>query len=218
MTPTSLSLIKQAGPLIWPLLIISIIGFVLFFERLFFLHKGQIKAHTFLEGIKNLLKNNRLLEALTVCEETPGPVAIITKVALLNHDKPAQDRQSQMQSVALVELPHLERRLGTLGAIAKVAPLIGFLGTLVAVLQGFYYMQINGPYASITDFSGIVSNALVTTILGLALSAVAYLGHHFLHGRVRALIHDMEWTYNEIDGFISHEWPQTKTTNRTLGE
>ena len=79
--------ISQGGPVMYPLLFISLLVFVLFIERSLFLHKGQIGTQDFLGGIKNLVRKKRLVEALTLCEDTPGPMARIMKSALLNYGK-----------------------------------------------------------------------------------------------------------------------------------
>lgn len=180
------------------LVALSIIGLILFFERLFYLHKGHIRTTQFLEGIHNLLEKKRLLEALTLCEETPGPVAVMIKVALLNHDKPEGIIRTRLQTAALVEIPGLERRIGTIGTIAKIAPLLGLLGTVLALLQGFNMMDAIGNYAHVGDFSAIVSAALITTATGLAIAAIGHLAHHFLYGRVKAIVHDMEFVANDL--------------------
>lgn len=196
----------------WPLLLLSLVGFAFFVERLFFLHKGQIRSGHFLDGIKNLLRKRRLLEALTVCEETPGPVATIVKVALLNYDQSEAKMRAEVQATALVEIPILERRVGTIAMIAKIAPLMGFLGTVMALLKAFSMMHTAGPYLPMASFSQSVTEALLTTATGLAIAIVAYLGHHFLHGRVRALVHDMEWVGNNIIQFVLRELPEEEPT------
>ncbi|MGA2052906.1 MAG: MotA/TolQ/ExbB proton channel family protein [Opitutales bacterium] len=202
-----LTLIERGGPLMWPLLVLSLLGFVFFLERTLYLHKGQIRTADFVEGIKSLVRKRRLLEALTVCEETPGPVAAVVKAALLHHREDEARLRGAIQASALVEIPALERRLGTIAVIAKVAPLIGLLGTVTALWQSFQAMQVMGPYANSKDFSGDISSALITTATGLAIAIMAYLAHHFLYGRVRALVHDMEWVGNDILVFLLTDLP-----------
>lgn len=191
----------------WPLLILSIIGLLIFLERTLYLHRGQIRSNSFLAGIKNLVRKQRLLEALTVCEETPGPVAAIVKGALLNCEEGEQQLRIAMREAALVEIPMLERRVGTLAAIAKIAPMIGLLGTVVAILQGFYSMQSAGSYVDASQFTGVIAQAMITTATGIAIAIMASLAHHFLHGRVRALVHDMEWVSNDMLQFLLHDLP-----------
>jgi biopolymer transport protein ExbB len=103
----------------------------------------------------------------------------------------------------------LERRLGTIAVIAKIAPLLGLLGTVLSLLQGFEFMQTNGPYADAADFSAYITSALVTTATGLTIAIMAYLAHHFLQGRVRALVHDMEWVGNDMLQFLLVDLPAT---------
>jgi len=204
-----LSLMERGGPLMWPLLFLSLLGFVFFLERTLYLHKGQIRTADFVEGIKNLVRKRRLLEALTVCEETPGPVAAVVKAALLHHREDETRLRGAIQAMALVEIPALERRLGTIGVIAKVAPILGLLGTVVALWQAFQSMEAAGPYANASSFSGEIASALITTATGLSIAVMAYLAHHFLYGRVRALVHDMEWVGNEMLVFLLVDLPST---------
>lgn len=189
----------------WALLLLSVLGFVLFVERTLYLHKGQIRSGAFLEGIKNLLEKRRLLEAITVCQETPGPVPRVVVAALRNFRRSEAEIRAAMREAALVEIPILERRVGSLAAIAKVAPLIGLLGTVVAMLTAFHLMGEAGSYADASLFSGQVARALITTAAGLAISAVAYLAHHFLSGRIRALVHDMEWACNDLLQYLAQK-------------
>lgn len=203
----SSSTLWNAGPLIWPLMILSLLGFIFFIERTVFLHRGQIKAEVFVDGLKNLLRKHRLLEALTVCEETPGPAASVAKAALLHYDKSPEQIRSAMQTAAIVEIPSLERRIGTIAAVAKVAPLLGLLGTVVAMLEGFYTMSEADSYATASSFSSLIAQALISTAAGLLIAVMAHLAYHFLHGRVRAVVHDMEWVGNELMEFLLKSLP-----------
>tara|TARA_R100000027_G_scaffold52103_2_gene40799 strand:- start:23877 stop:24548 length:672 start_codon:yes stop_codon:yes gene_type:complete len=186
------TLFRQGGPIMWPLLIISVFGFVFFIERTLFLHQGQIQVRNFVDGIQNLLRKGRLAEALAVCEETPGPIPNVVKAALLHYDQPISRIRGAIQSAALIEIPILERRIGTIAAIARIAPILGLLGTLLAGYDAFFIFQNEGVYANPADFAGTISQALLTSIAGLSIAAMAHLAHHFLHGRLRAVVHDME--------------------------
>ncbi|MEM7790677.1 MAG: MotA/TolQ/ExbB proton channel family protein [Verrucomicrobiota bacterium] len=198
--------IVQGGPVMYPLLIVSILGFVLFIERSLFLHKGQIGRDDFLSGIKNLIAKKRLVEALTLCSDTPGPIARIVKSALLQYGKPPENIRAAIQSAALVELPSLERRIGTIAAIARIAPLLGFLGTLISALQALY--QLEASNADSARFSELLAEALITSASGIAIAVMATLAHHFLYGRVRAIVHDFEWVGHNIYEFLTTEKPE----------
>lgn len=192
--------ILQGGPVMYPLLVVSILGFVIFIERTLFLHKGHIGTENFLNGIKNLVQKKRLVEALTLCEDTPGPLARIVKSALLNYGESRESIRSSIQSAALVEIPILERRIGTIGTLARVAPMLGFLGTLISALQALYFLE--AANADSAEFSRLLAEAIITSASGLAIAVMAVLAHHFLQGRVRALVHDFEWVGLEIYEFL----------------
>lgn len=192
--------ILQGGPVMYPLLFVSLLGFVLFIERSLYLHKGQIGTEDFLSGIKNLVRKKRLVEALTLCEDTPGPMARIVKSALLHYGESRESIRAAIQSAAVVEIPTLERRIGTIAALARVAPLLGFLGTMIAALQALYALEsFNGDSGVL---SSLLAEALITSASGLAIAVMAMLAYHFLNGRVRALVHDFEWVGHDIHEFL----------------
>jgi biopolymer transport protein ExbB len=195
--------ILQGGPVMYPLLFVSLLGFVLFIERALFLHKGQIGTEDFLSGIKNLVGKKRLVEALTLCEDTPGPMARIVKSALLHYGESSASIRSAIQSAAIIEIPVLERRIGTLAALARAAPLLGFLGTVIAALQALYQLEASSGNSG--EFSRLLAEALITSASGLAIAVMATLAHHFLSGRVRALVHDFEWVGHNIHEFLTVE-------------
>ncbi|MEO6244292.1 MAG: MotA/TolQ/ExbB proton channel family protein, partial [Opitutaceae bacterium] len=132
-----LTLLTRGGPMMWVLLALALGVLVLCIERVLFLHRGQIRAKAFVDGIKNILAKRRLVEALTVCEETPGPVAAVVKAALLHAEASAESMRFHVQEAGIVEVPALERRLGAIAAIAQVAPLVGLLGTVIGMATTF---------------------------------------------------------------------------------
>ena len=208
MSVLDLNLLSKGGPVMWVLLVLGLVGLVVFAERALSLHRGQIRSTEFLAGIKNILIKRRLMEAVTVCEETPGPAAAIVKAALLHHEADESKLRLAVQEAALVELPILERRMGALAAIAQVAPLLGLLGTVLGMIRAFHSFTQGGNYATPAALSGGMWEALIASAAGLAVAVPAHLAFHFLRGRVRTLVHDMEWTGNEIIRFVLHDLRQ----------
>lgn len=192
--------------MMWVLLALALIAVVLFVERTLYLHRGQIRAKAFVDGVKNILAKRRLVEALTVCEETPGPVASVVKAALLHADEPADAMRFHVQEAATIELPALERRLGAIAAVAQVAPLLGLLGTILGMIATFQAFEKGGPYAMAGALSAGMWQALLATAGSLMLAIPAHLAHHFLTGRVRAIVRDIEWSGNEIMKFLLTEY------------
>jgi len=192
--------------MIWVLLALGLFGLVLFIERMLYLHRGQIAAKAFVDGLKNILAKRRLVEALTVCEETPGPVAAVVKAALLHADDGYESMRFHVQEAAVIELPALERRLGSIAAIAQVAPLVGLLGTVLGMTVTFLAFEKGGNYATAAALSGGMWQALLATAGSLMLAIPAHLAHHFLNGRVRAIVRDIEWSGNEIMKYLVTEY------------
>ena len=187
------------------LLGLGLLGLMLFIERTLYLHRGQIRAKAFIEGLKNILAKRRLVEALTVCEETPGPVAAVVKAALLHADDDADAMRFHVQEAAVIELPGIERRLGSIAAIAQVAPLVGLLGTILGMITTFVAFE-KGDYVTASALSKGMWQALISTAGGLVLAIPAHLAHHFLSGRVRSIVRDVEWSANEIMKYLLTEY------------
>ena len=198
------SLFAKGGPMMWVLLALALLLLVLCIERTLYLHRGQIRAKAFVDGIKNILAKRRLVEALTVCEETPGPVAAVVKAALLHADDNADAMRFHVQEAAVIELPAIERRLGSVAAVAQVAPLVGLLGTVLGLITTF--LAFEKDYMTANALAHGMWQALLSVAGSLMLAIPAHLAHQFLSGRVRAIVRDVEWSANEIMKFLLTEY------------
>jgi len=206
MKGLSFDLLSRGGPMMWVLLAMGVVGTLIFIERLLYLHRGQIRSTAFVSGIKNILAKRRLMEALTVCEETPGPVAAVVKSALLHADRDEQAMRLAVQEAALIEIPVLERRLGSIAAITQVAPLVGLLGTVLGMLTPFHAFVQGGSYATAGALAAGMWQALISTAGSLVIAIPGHLAYHFLSGRVRAIARDVEWSGNEIMKYLLGEY------------
>ena len=206
MTAFSYSVFAKGGPVMWLLFLLGLVAVVIFIERALFLHRGQIRSTEFLNGIKNLLQKDRLMEALTLSEETPGPVAQLVKSGLRHAGEDEPALRFAVQEAALAELPVLERRISALAAIAQIAPLFGLLGTLLGMIKTFWLFNQGGNYATPAVLAGGMWEALLTAAAGLAVAIPAHLARHFLAGRVRTLVQDMEWAGSELMRFLLRDY------------
>jgi len=204
MSVFSISLMSKGGPMMWVLLLLGIVALVFFVERALYLHRMQIRAKAFMEGIKNILGKRRIVEALTVCEETPGPVAVVVKAALMHAHDDASQMRFAVQEAAVIEIPALERRLGSIAAIAQVAPLVGLLGTVLGLITT--YIAFEKDYATASVLAKGMWMALLSTAGSLLLAIPARLAHHFLASRVRSIVRDVEWAGNEIMQYLLCEY------------
>ena len=202
MSGFDFSLFTHGGPMLVVLVLMAAVVIVLFLERTLYLHRGQIRSKPFLDGIKNTLERRRLVEAVTLCEETPGPVAAVVKAALSNAGESAEKMRFAVQEAAVVEIPALERRLGAIAAVAQVAPLVGLLATLLGMITTFHAFMQGGHYATANALADGMWQALIGTAGSLLVAIPSHLAWHFLTGRVRSLVRDVEWAGNEIMQYL----------------
>lgn len=195
-------LLHHGGLLIWLLLGLSAVAVLVFIERLLYYHREQIHAAEFLNGIKNVIKRGGIVEALAICDATPGPVPRLVKAAILSRERGTEGILQAVRYASLNELPRLEQRLGTLATIAQIAPLIGLLGTVLGLIDVFYALQ-NSETAGTSQllFEG-VWRGLSCTAVGLALSIPCYAGYNYLVSRVNSILLDMDKTSAEIEQSI----------------
>ncbi len=173
-------------------------------ERFNFLHKGKIRSGDFVAGIVNLLKKGRTVEALELCNDTPGPVAAIVRGALLNMRKPREEFELALQAVAASEIPLLEKRVHTLLFLSRFGQLLGALAALLAFREPFAAaLKLDVPVISTQAFSASVLLAVGYLALAVGISAVLYLCYHLLNGRVRALVAEMERAAVEIESQLA---------------
>jgi len=206
MTAFSYNVFAKGGPAMWLLVLLGLAATVIFVERALFLHRAQIRSTEFLGGIKNLLQRSRLMEALTLCEETPGPVAQVVKAGLRHATDDEQAMRFAVQEEAIVEIPVLERRISALAAIGQIAPLFGLLGTVLGMINTFWLFNQGGNFANPAVLAGGMYEALLTAAAGLAVAIPAHIARHFLAGRVRVLVQDMEWTGSELMRFLLRDY------------
>src|SRR5688572_18742817 len=200
MLPTFL---KLGGPMIWVILFASAVAVAVFIERVLHFHRAQINSMEFLNGVRNVLKRDNVVEAVSICEATPGPVARLVKVAILNREKGREGVREALEEAGLVEVPPLEDKLNLLATIAQISPLMGLLGTVLGFIQIFSQLQAKGTLAHAEMLAGGVWQALICTAAGLAVAIPCYAGYNYLVSRVNAIVLDMEKAATEIANIVS---------------
>src|SRR5881227_3277654 len=152
----------------WLLLALSAIVTVVFIERLLHYHRAQINSMEFLNGVRNVLKRDNVVEALSICDATPGPVARLVKVAILNRERGQEGVREALEEAGLIEVPPLEDKLNLIATIAQITPLMGLLGTVLGFIKIFSELQAKSTLANMQDLSGGIWQALICTAAGLA--------------------------------------------------
>jgi biopolymer transport protein ExbB len=196
-------LLEHGGVMMWLLLALSAVVIVVFIERLLHYHRAQINSLEFLNGVRNVLKRDNVVEALSICDATPGPVARLVKTAILNRDRGREGVRDSLEEAGLLEVPRLEDKLNLLATIAQIAPLMGLLGTVMGFLQMFHDLQSAGPYASSSLLAQGIWKSLISMAAGLAVAIPTYASYNYLVSRVNSIVLDMEKASTEILNIVA---------------
>jgi biopolymer transport protein ExbB len=201
------TLLANGGPVIWLILLAAAIALIVFIERVLHCHRSQINSAEFLNGVRNVLKRNNVVEAISICDATPGPVARIVKTAILNRDKGRERVREAVEEAGMTGVPRLEERLNLLITIAQITPLLGLLGTILGFMDVFQGLQANGLYAHISgdehSLAGGIWNALICAAAGIAVAIPVHAGYNYLVSRINKIVLDMERAAGEIVNIVT---------------
>ena len=197
------SFLSQGGPMIWLIVAASAVAVVVFIERVLHFHRAQINSMEFLNGVRNVLKRDNVVEAISICDATPGPVARLVKVAILSRERGRDGVREALEEAGLMEVPRLEEKLNVLATLAQIAPLLGLLGTVLGFLQIFGALQLAGSQAHMEQMAGGIWKALISTAGGIAVAIPCYAGYNYLVGRVNSIVLDMEKAASEIVNIVT---------------
>lgn len=200
MLPT---LLANGGAMIWLILLAGAVAIAVFVERVLYCHRAQINSIEFLNGVRNVMKRDNVVEAISICDATPGPVARLVKTAILNRDKGRDRVREAVEEAGLTEVPQLEERLNLLATIAQIAPLLGLLGTILGFIDVYKVIGKEGLYSNITLLSVGVWHALICAAAGIAVAIPAHAGYNYLVSRVNKIVLDMERASGEIVNIVT---------------
>ncbi len=182
----------KGGWLMLVLLILSIIAIYIFGQKLWSISQANKIDKDFMMDIRDYIHEGKLKSAKTLCTKYDTPVARMVEAGLVRAGKPLSDIQTAVENVGNVEIARLEKGLPHLATIAGGAPMIGFLGTVVGMIQAFFNMANAGNNIDITLLSSGIYTAMVTTVGGLIVGIVAYFGYNYLTAKISALVYRME--------------------------
>ena len=203
--------IQKGGPLMYLIILCSIVALAVVIERLYHLNRAKIDIDKFMESISNILKRNRIMEAIDLCEKSPGPIAHIIKAGILKHDRSRQEIKEAIEDAGIYEVPRLERNLGALATIAHISPLLGLLGTVTGMVRAFQIIQEKATSlnpVSPGNLAGGIWEALITTAAGLIVAIPTFVAYNYLVSRVKNFIVEMERTSTELINILGQRREQ----------
>lgn len=174
------------------ILLCSIVGLAVFLEKLYHLHRAAIDPEPLLRRVRELIGEANTASALSLCRETPGPVAHIIAAALSKAGLSRSEIKEAIENAGLREVSRLESRLGVLATVAHIAPLLGLLGTVLGMIRTFKTIENLDGLVNPSNLAGGIWEALLTTAFGLIVAIAAFVAYNFLVSRVEKMVGQME--------------------------
>jgi len=192
-----IELFMRGGPLMYPILLCSVIGWAIFMERIFAYIKVRRQLKPLLMAVESFLQEDKAKEAVELCAEKKSPLARILLVVLKNRGSQRGYMKSLAEEVGEREAVALQRYLGLLGTIANITPLLGLLGTVLGMIKAFNVIATQGM-GTPASLGGGISEALITTAAGLTVAVPMILLHRYLSSRSERLVLELEETTMQI--------------------
>ncbi len=186
------------GPLMIPLLIFSLIAVYIFVERLRTINRANVSPDAFMGKIKELVMKGDISGAKILCSQHDTPVARMIEKGVSRIGSPLKNIEASIENVGKIEVFRLEKNLSVLATIAGAGPMVGFLGTVIGMVSAFIAIAQEEGSVSPKLLADGIYTAMVTTVAGLIVGIVAYLGYNFLVTRVSKVVHKMEYTSIEF--------------------
>ncbi len=184
--------VSQGGVIMVPILLCSLLAFAIIIERLWNLRRKRVLRYDVLNLIEELLREQKIPEATTLCKRHESTMTRVLLVALLNYDRPKAEIKEMIEDQGRQEVPYLERYLTTLGTIASISPFLGLLGTVVGLLKVFQAIAQVGGMTNASVLSEGIHNALITTVGGLCVAIPSLITYNYFARRVEELILEVE--------------------------
>lgn len=185
-------LFMSGGWLMWVLLILGGLTIFIFVERFMAIRKASEFDMNFMNRIRDYILDGKVAAAVDLCRKTNTPIARMIEKGIGRIGRPMSDVQSAIENVANLEVSKLETNLPILATIAGGAPMIGFLGTVVGMVQTFMDMAAAGGTVDMSLLSSGMYVAMITTVGGLLVGIPAYFGYNYLVARIEKLVFRME--------------------------
>ncbi|MFA7115714.1 MAG: MotA/TolQ/ExbB proton channel family protein [Bacteroidales bacterium] len=199
---------SKGGWIMIVLLILSIIAIYIFGQKYWMIRKASKLDTNFMKDIHVDMQSGHIDAALTRCNENDSPVARLIEKGIARIGRPLPDIQAAVENTGNIEVAKLEKSLPLLATIAGGAPMIGFLGTVIGMIEAFFNMSTAGNNIDISLLSGGIYTAMITTVGGLFVGIIAYFGYNYLTAKISNLVDTMEDTTMEFMNMLYE--PQKK--------
>lgn len=192
-----LELLMKGGWTMIPILILSILAVYIFVERWMTLKKAAQLPKEFMDKIKKMVLDGDVSGAKSMCATSNSPTARMIEKGITRLGSPLKNIEASIENVGRIEIYKLEKNLNVLATISGAAPMLGFFGTVLGMIQAFMAIAQEEGSVSPKLLSSGIYEAMITTATGLFVGIIAYIGYNYLIARVQKVIHRME--YNSVE-------------------
>ncbi len=186
-----LELVMKGGIIMIPMGLLSIITLYFFFERFMTISKASKLDKNFMNSIKDFIHNGNIDAAKSLCRNTVSPAARMIEKGVGRIGKPIKEIEEAMESVGKLEINRLEKNLSVLSLVGRIAPILGFVGTIAGVIKIFYDISLTDNI-SIGVISGGLYQKMITSASGLVIGLIAFIGYYILNAMLDKTINKME--------------------------
>ncbi len=179
-------LMTKGGWVMLPLAILALLGLIIFFERYFTIRKASKDESQLTMQVRSSIKTGNLDSAVAICKSSNTPLGRMLQKGLLRIGRPIKDIEGAIENVGKLEVSKLEKNISILGVIAGIAPMLGFVGTIIGVITIFHDVSVKGVI-EIGTISGGLYIKMISSATGLIIGIVAYILYHILNGMVKYL-------------------------------
>ena len=187
-----------------PILLSSIVAVYIFVERVLTVNKANQNPDAFIGKIKELVLKGDINGARLLCAQFDSPIARMIEKGVARIGSPLKTIEASIENVAKLELFKLEKNLSMLATVAGAAPMMGFLGTVIGMVEAFIAIAQEEGSVSPKLLSSGIYTAMITTVAGLVVGIIAYLAYNYLVTRVSKVVHKMEYSSIEFIDLLDH--------------
>ena len=185
------------------LFVMLAVAMYIYFERLLAIKAASKIDKNFMNQIRDNISNGKLEAAKILCAQTDSPVARLVEKGISRIGKPLDDINTAIENAGTLEVYKLEKNVSVLATVAGAAPMIGFLGTVIGMILAFHQMATSGGQAEMGALASGIYTAMTTTVAGLSVGIIAYVGYNHLVNRTEKVIHKMEANATEFLDLLS---------------
>jgi biopolymer transport protein ExbB len=186
-----LSLLQKGGWIMYPLYLLLVIAIFVFIERLLAIKKVGTIDPKFMLIVKDNILSGNIEAAKSMAKSVDSPVAKMIEKGIIRIGKPIDAIEKSMENVGKLQMYSMERNLNILSLVAGIAPMFGFLGTIIGMVQLFYGITSTGEYTLNTIAGGIYTK-MITSATGLIIGLIAYVGHNYISTQIDKVANKME--------------------------